>query len=117
MIYQVTDTKENKVIYHGNDERVIAEMLSTTPLNVMSASQKQSIVKRRYLIKKMLKRKVHIGKDYMVCDTEDDELVVFIGTMQEVSAWIGGSRTSFYSAVSGKSKAKGRYLIYEIEDM
>lgn len=117
MIYQVTDTKENKVIYHGTDERVIAEMLSTTPLNVMSASQKKSLVKRRYLIQKMYKREVYVGKDYMICDTNDDELVVYVGTLQECVAWLETSRQSFYASLHGKSKVHGRYSVYEIQDM
>lgn len=113
MIYQVFDIKENKYIFEGNEEE-IAELLNTTPLNVISASNKKNNVKKRYRLDKKNPRIRLNNRLYGVSDNREEDLTVFVGMYDEVKDFLEISKSSLNDAISRGTKPKRRYTVFEV---
>lgn len=115
MNYKVFDTRLNAFVLEGSAD-AIAKFIGVSPVTIKDASSRTRLVKNYFKIHKVNPRQSYQGKEFIICDTTDNDLSVFVGSMDECLGFLKCQRTAFYSALKGMSKVASKYTIHQLEE-
>ena len=111
--YTVYCAKYGDELFQGGLQET-ANFLNTNIQNVSRAARQGSLMSSKYHVvsSKHPDVELKIPREYALYDTLEDDLLVFIGYMDEAIKFLDTNKNTFLSAMSKKSKVNRRYVIY-----
>lgn len=113
MKLRILDNDDNIVMVGTMQE--VADYFGLSVATVKTVSSRGKIIKKIYRVEKVKKPPLH-EREYGVCDTKDNELLVFCGNLSECSKWLGVAEPTIRDALFHKNRKIGyRYEVFELE--
>lgn len=117
-IYKVREAREfGKVVFTGTLKEIANEYNLTMPHTRKMLLRGGMMKKEFNIVGPESPDKLVRANEYMICDTEENDMVIFIGIKKEVMKWLDIKESAFYESCGGRYKLNKRYEIYKIEDM
>lgn len=114
----VIEAKHNgEVVYEGKLSD-IGELFNDTYNNLLRSNKRKALYRNRYNIVKENEEYIGFTKaaEYAVADVEDNELIEYIGLVDDIVEKYGIEKKYFANYASNGNLFNKRYRIFRIED-